>query len=394
MHSPTLGRALAALALLTLALALPATAQTGDASVRALHAPPPSRQGLAGSAPFLVHASGDFVLAARGGLLRVDPGGGLRWFRPDAEVFDVGTTPDGAVLGLAMSPGRRRVLRVVRYREDGSLHWQRTLRDRQYQYITPDIAGAPDGGAWVCASAEKGRVHHPLVTRLDATGAVRWSRRLRETGQCWAIAGDASGNVVWVGARQVAGQSSWVTVVEKLDVAGNVVWWRHFDAMPLVQEVTLAADGSVTLGGAFIGDGDLMPGPAVQRVVRVGYATFVTRFDASGAPLWTWAADEEQCLAAVLVRGPETLAIGEGYMTRLDASGAARERVVFGYPVFDGMRSVPLISVTGAVLDANGQVVLAHGLPEPEAIGRSDFFLYDARPYSGPRGGVLSRPGW
>lgn len=70
------------------------------------------------------------------------------------------------------------------------------------------------------------------------------------------------------------------------------------------------------------------------------------------------------------------------------------QRETFGYPVRDGLRSIPFLGVSAATLDARGAVVIVGGLPEPEAIGFASYYLWTSEPDDGPRGAVRMRPGW
>lgn len=370
-----------------------ASAQTGDASVRALGAPPVHRSGQAGSSPLVLHASGDLVVAAEG-VLRASPEGETRWHHRDPTVVDVGTTPDGAIYGLALAQPDRRAGRVTltRHRPDGSVEWRHTFRERHDPFSIPQVEGAPDGGVLVCrAKASRSRVV-PVLDKLDARGRVVWSRTLASAGQCHAL--DADGPwIAWAGARATGG--TWSAQVERLEAAsGRVSWASTFESYPLVAEIALDPDGAVTVLGEFADRVDLLPGPRTQLAEGHGYTTFVTRFDAKGDADWAWGSDRSEQGAALLRRGTETILIGNGYATHFDAEGNVVQRETFGYPVRDGLRSIPFLSVSAATLDARGAVVIVGGLPEPEAIAFASYYLWSSEPYDGPRGAVLMRPGW
>lgn len=370
-----------------------ALAQTGDASVRALGASPVHRSSQAGSSPLVLHASGDLVMAAEG-VLRASSEGETRWHHRDPTVVDVGTTPDGGIYGLALAqpdlrPGR---VTLTRHRPDGSVEWRHAFRERNDPYSTPQVEGAHDGGVLVCRAKVSGSRVVPVLDKLDARGRVVWSRTLASAGQCHAL--DAEGEwIAWAGARATGG--TWLAQVERLDAtSGHVSWASTFESYPIVQEIALDADGAVTVLGEFPNRVDLLPGPRTQLAEGRGYTTFVTRFDAKGDADWAWASDRTEQGAALLRRGTETILIGKGYATHFDAEGNVVQRETFGYPVRDGLRSIPFLSVSAATLDARGAVVIVGGLPEPEAIGFASYYLWSSEPYDGPRGAVLMRPGW
>jgi outer membrane protein assembly factor BamB len=385
------------LAACALSLALAAHAQgpvrDPDLSIRALPAAPVDRTGLSGSAPVVRHASGDLVVAADG-ILRIGPEGELRWHVPDPEIVDVATSPDGAVIGLAPTPAARATsLRVERVTADGRRSWSRVLhRGRVDRYTYADVTAAPDGDVLVCSSVREGREVAVMIDRLGPTGNVVWTRRVASSGECHAVAADADA-VYWTG--QVQGARGGVLALERLDPSGAVVWSTRYEGGPLANELTISP-GAITLGGQFIRTEDLLPGPGTHVENSNGYTGFVTRFDAAtGAPRWAWASPGHVPLASVIVRGEDTIVVERGYATRLDSTGAPLETRTFGYPVrSDGQRSIPFVSVTGAVLDARGEIVLVGGLPEPIMLGGADLYLWSARPYHGVRGAVLGRPGW
>ena len=380
---------LLALALACVSASIPARAQVGaDATVRPLSAILVGRESQAGATPLALHPSGDLVFAAAG-VLRTDPSGATRWHHDDEAIVDVGVSSDGSIFGMARLPIERPT-RVVITRFDetsGRILWKRTLHTAALdRYTYPDLAGAPNGDSVVCATLRRGGV---VIDRLDARGRVRWSRRLDASAECMSVVTDAQGDVIWAGHTNGGANA----IVERLDANGVSRWRTLFDGHPLTHELTPTHDGGVLVGGMLNESSDLLPGPREHRVTTDAYQSFVTRLDANGTGVWAWLGGNAP-LRSVIARGAETIVIEQGDATRLDRDGRVIDAVRFGMPRIEGRLSQPFVSVTGAMLDRDGRVVLAFGLPEPDAIGYADYLLFTDQPYAGPRGSVLAWPGW
>lgn len=377
--------------------ASPVSAQ-GDASVHGLSAPPVGRSSHAGATPMVRAAGGDVVIAADG-VLVASPSGTTRWYYPDSEILDVAASRDGAVFGLAMFPASRPTsARVLRFAPDGALLGSSTLHRRHIDaYSYSDLTAAPDGDALLCSSVREGGTFGIVINRLTPSGSVRWSRRVAFSGQCFTAAADALGNVYWSGVDASGGTPS--TTVQKLDPTGAVIWTMQYEpasagSYPLVREMTIAADGSVLVGGVFEGTLDLLPGSGTQMATGDGFTAFVTRVQGAGIAAWTWVGGNSSGISAILPRGEEVLILEEGRLTRLDARGRALASTAFGMASRDGLVSQPFVSVAGAILDDRGHVVFAGGLPEPDMLGGADYLLFEGRPYIGPRGAIIGTLPW
>ncbi|MFO0684608.1 MAG: hypothetical protein U0234_21310 [Sandaracinus sp.] len=389
---PTASRALALVFVLFCLVPLGASSvraqARGDASVVALGAELVGRESQAGAAPYALHPSGDLVFAADG-ILRTDARGTTRWAYADASIVDAAVSGDGAVTGLARLPvARPTTARLVRFDDTGHVLWTRELHRGALDAFTyPDLTGAPGGDVVLCATL-RGPHGGVVVDRVDAAGHVRWSQRLDASAECTAVVTDAAG-VVWAGMTN----GGTTGIVERLDASGHSRWRALFDGPTIPIDLALAPDGSVLVGGELDGAADLLPGAREQRVEARGYTAFVTRLAPDGSGAWAWLGDSI-VLRSVLARGSEVLVVQQGRFVRLDALGVARETRSFGVPSVDGAVSQPFLSVTGALLDAHGDVVLALGVPTPDAVGLARYTLFGEAPYEGPRGSVLARPGW
>lgn len=365
-----------------------ARAQVGaDATVRPLSAILIGRESQSASEPYALHPSGDLVFAASG-VLRTDASGATRWHHADESIADVAVSSDGSVFGMARMPiDRPTRVDIVRFDEQGRITWKRTLHRGALDPRTyPDIVGAANGESIVCSTLTRGGM---VLDRLDARGRVLWSRRLDASAECSTVAVSAQGDIFWTGATNGGATA----IVEKLDASGTSIWRTLFDGQPITHELTLAGDGGVLVGGSLDGPADLLPGPREHRVTPTAYQSFVVRLDASGVGEWAWVGGYAP-LRSILTRGDETIVVEQGDVTRLDRRGTVITAQRFGLPRHDGMLSQPFVSVTGAMLGRDGRLVLALGIPEPDAIGLADYLLFTDQPYVGPRGSVLAWPGW
>jgi hypothetical protein len=364
-----------------------------DTTVRALGAAPVSHHGNASSAVAVMHPSGDLVIAADG-VLMADPEGRTRWHAPEPATTDVAVAPDGSVFGMARLPAERPVtLRIDAFDPDGTPRWSQTLHaGRVDRYTYPDMTTAPDGDVLVCSTVRRGRRTPVIIDRLGPGGVVRWSRTILPHGECSAIATDATGALYWAGHETAGGLTR--AVIERLDPSGNAVWRASYDANPLPGELAIVGD-ALTVAGSFIGQIDLLPGAPDGLAVADGYKTFVTRLDArTGDASWAWVGSN-LCLSSIATRGSEVLVLEDGTMTRLASTGTELEHRAFGQVrSSEGLISMPTITATAILVDARGEAIFVGGIPSPEFIAFDDYFLWSGRPYHGPNGAVIGRPGW
>lgn len=380
---------------LALALSLPFSiaAQDRDATVRPLGAAPVSHHGTAGSATVVLHASGDLVIAAEGVLVAA-PDGTTRWHAPEEAIADVASAPDGTVFGMARLPFERPTsVRVDAFAADGTPQWSRTLhRGRMDRYTFPDMTAAPDGDVLVCSTVRRSGRTPVVIDRLGPGGVVQWSREIVPHGECNVVATDASGDIYWAGHETAGGVTR--AVLERLDADGNAVWRSTWDGNVLPNGIAISRD-ALTVAGSFIGEQDLLPGAPIHRAQGDGYTSFATRFDArTGASSWAWVGSN-YAFSSIAAHGDEVMVLEEGEASRLDGAGRELLHVTYGrVRTTEGLMSASSVSAAGAVFDARGEVLFVGGLPTPEWYGYGEYFLWTDRPYSGPAGAVIGRPGW
>lgn len=385
----------AALVLLSLFVVAHASAQwrEPDTTLRPLAAGAVSHHGSASAAVALMHPSGDVVIAADG-VLVTGPDGSTRWHAREPATTDVAVAPDGTVFGMARLPYERPVtMRIDAFAPDGTARWSRTLHaGRVDRYTNPDMTATPDGDVLVCSTVHRRGRTPVILDRIGPGGVLRWSRTLVPHGECSTVATDAAGAIYWAGHETASGTTR--ALLERLDDAGDPVWRASYEGNPLPGEIAIVGD-ALTLGGNFIADEDLLPGAPIHRMHAEGYRTFVTRFDArTGTAAWAFMGSNFG-LSSLATRGADVMVLEDGVMTRLSPSGAVLDERTFGaVRTTEGLMSLQFITATALLIDARGEAIFIGGLPEPEAIGYGDYFLWSGAPYHGPTGAVIGRPGW
>ena len=242
-----------------------------------------------------------------------------------------------------------------------------------------------------------------FVAKLDASGAPIWARSSGDAQGSTALAVGADGSVVLAGyfsgtvnfgggpALTSAGATD--VFVVKLDPDGTPVWARRFgdEQGQGATGVATDASGGVVVTGYFNGAVDFGDGPPLESAGQGD--VFVTKLDASGAPLWARRFGDEQLQissgvatdasgAAVVAgyfngtvdfgSGPPLESAGQGdvFVTKLDASGAPLWARRFGDATYQEAAAIAVspagsIAVTGhfdgAMEVADGQTLASEG---------------------------------
>ncbi|MEM9657474.1 MAG: SBBP repeat-containing protein, partial [Planctomycetota bacterium] len=181
---------------------------------------------------------------------------------------------------------------LAKYSADGQLEWTRqwgTSAREAWGGMATDASGAVFAAGYTNGSlaGENAGSQDAFVTKLDADGTLIWTRQFgtTETDRARGVAYDGSGGVFVVG--QTAGllgeTSSGDTdaFVTRLDADGAVLWTRQFGSAAVDVAWGVAADefGNVFVAGNTDGDLD---GP------NAGEAdAFLTMFTGAGELLWT-----------------------------------------------------------------------------------------------------------
>jgi hypothetical protein len=214
-----------------------------------------------------------------------------------------------------------------------------------------------------------------FVAKYDASGTKLWTKLYGSSAadQATAVAVDGSGNVYVVGATggSMSGASAGLDdlFVLKLDATGAVLWTRQLGSTQVDQAKAVGVDGSgnvyaagVTFGGL---DGNTAAGPNTTG------DGFLVKYDATGAKQWTrqfgTAVDEAAVALAVdpsgnayvggrtdgALDGTTTTGNGDCFVVKYDATGAKQWTWQLG--------STSLDAVSGLAIDRAGGVLGAGG---------------------------------
>ncbi len=144
------------------------------------------------------------------------------------------------------------------------------------------IGVGPDGSAYVAALAYHGEDTSAVVSKLEPTGELAWTRE--EAGRFFAqgMTVDSQGNVYVTGRDTSAGVDA--AFVWKLDPEGSTTYWTEIDgdSFEFGRDVAVDAGGNAYVIG-LTGSTDLADGEKVPADVNA----FVTKLDPAGSILWS-----------------------------------------------------------------------------------------------------------
>ncbi len=313
-----------------------------------------------------IGSDGTIYLASTDGLLyALTPSGRLRWVfaAKDSIVSTPAIAPDGAIHFADLEGGYYAV------RPDGSLKWSVSLAsgDREYRAISSPVI-APDGRSYIGAWND-----HFFAFGPD--GGLLWQLELPGEGQITAApALDSAGNVylathdpsdksriavyrfapasstpVWVFSEGMGIDRNRITSAPVIDTARSRLYiCAARDNDGALYAVNLATGKRVFLallpkgivGTPAIGwDGMLYVGCLDGKLYCLDSAT--------GAELWSFAADGPYIMASPSIDGAGTIYVGDsdGTLYALSASG----KELWRYRTDSNIVSAPVISGTGAL---------------------------------------------
>ena len=174
------------------------------------------------------------------------------------------------------------------YRVDGGVEvWSTTPSDAPTSnYAEMGMAVDKVGNVFLAGEANDGSGLASQVTKIAASGAVLWSRRIEappgQEASLYAIAAAPDGGA-WIagqGATTIDDKvlKDGLSYVAKLDASGKAQWLENLSAPADGFTYTMAAglQGSVLMGGILFGD------PCA------GGNAGITSFDADGRRNWSW----------------------------------------------------------------------------------------------------------
>jgi hypothetical protein len=227
--------------------------------------------------------SGDLLVVgalglADGFLLQLDEQGTTSWaFEVDRlfDAVDVSPTGDSFLAANGSTTGGGRVMRLD---DQGAEVWERVLNGLAGVEMI-DVAATADGGVVACGSVNLGSAFHQLVVRLDASGALVWANT-------YGVSYNEGLRRVWEmpnGDLLLAGSGKWSDslgqvanangVALRLDANGAVLWSRALGTtgVDVVESACPAGDGLLLVGSV---DGE-------------ENAAWAARLDGSGNLLWS-----------------------------------------------------------------------------------------------------------
>ncbi|HEV3083221.1 MAG TPA: Ig-like domain-containing protein [Gemmataceae bacterium] len=246
-----------------------------------------------------------------------------------------------------------------------------------------------------------------FVRKYDPSGSELWTRQFSAFSGTFHVSDGAQGVAVDASGVYVSGFAQFTlpgqtsaggndAYVRKYDGSGTELWTRQFGTAGDENTAGIAADGSgIYVVGTTTGG---FPG----QIATGGTDTFLRRYDASGAAIWTrqfgtglpGANDIARAVDAdgnIYVAGEVTgflpgQTVGRGsdvFVRKYDAAGNELWTREFGGANLPGVGTVPADSAAGIAVDASGVYVAGYTvgiLPGQTNLGGQDAFVrkYDA----------------
>jgi hypothetical protein len=187
---------------------------------------------------------------------------------------------------------------VSKYDSAGSLLWTRQLGTSSYDgcaAVAPDplgnvfISGSTEGSLGAANAGSR----DAFVSKYDSSGRLLWTRQLGTSSDDYslAVAADPLGNV-FIGGRtsgSLGGTNAGGgdAFVSKYDPSGALLWTRQFGTSSWDVGHGVAADplGNVFISGYTFTDDS--PLGSLSGPSAGGWDAFVSKYDSSGSLLWT-----------------------------------------------------------------------------------------------------------
>lgn len=233
--------------------------------------------------------------------------------------------------GALTNAGNETDIFVAKLDADGNHVWSKRFGDSGRQeaqsvavnaagdvFVTGDCGGTVDfGGGPLAAIGER----DAYLSAFDATGQHRWSKRWG-TGNAYdggsSVTVDPAGNVLLAGYSQgridlgtgmLMGKGNLDILLGKFTPAGTPIFARLFGTVENEFPTSVATDqaGNILLTGYNEGPTDFGNGPLAHTGLR---NTFIAKFDASGAPVWSKDYGTSATGVGIATNGPNVLLTG------------------------------------------------------------------------------------
>jgi hypothetical protein len=212
-----------------------------------------------------------------------------RYAQPGGGPYAIAVDSSGDVCVTGAGSGGGCV--TIKYSRAGVQLWSRT-------YSFNPRAMQVDGAGNVCVAGVAANSSDYITIKYSSTGALIWAKVYQARGMPFAMAVDASGNVVVAGRSQSANGNDYATI--KYSSAGVPLWTNRFGGPGMDEDdaYAVAADANGNV---------LVAGSTYRAGTRGDFATI--KYSSVGVPLWTnW------------YNGPENLGDGARSLV-LDAGG-------------------------------------------------------------------------
>ncbi|HXK17342.1 MAG TPA: hypothetical protein VNG33_06060, partial [Polyangiaceae bacterium] len=278
-------------------------------------------------------------------------------------------------------------------------------------YISGSFGGAIDLGAGLWKSAHDA---DSFVAKLDSRGKLVWGQHIGAqsfatvaatalTPQAGLLCSGGFAGAADFGGGAVKSQGQQSAFLLLLDACGHYVWSRQFGgpdfSVASITSIGAQQDGSAVVAGWFRGSVDLGDGVLLSASTR--YESFLAKYDAKGAKVWTRRLGEgaRNVVVAVdaqdsaYVAGELTGAIDLGagpltplptpdhrgvFLTKLDPSGAVLWNLRDVGQGSSGLVSIRLLPPDAVLLHGNigdGKVDLGAGVTADYSCCGADIFL-------------------
>jgi hypothetical protein len=255
-------------------------------------------------------------------LAKLAPNGGHQWSRCFGDdgyhvVECIAVAPAGWVVvagrfqgsidfggGVLRSESAQTDIFIAAFSSDGGLRWAKRFGGA-YEQQTRSVAIGTDGNIGL-TGVFKGSIlfddlsltelqpteYCGFLAMVDQSGSVHWCKRF---GDPWVEQGSVvaldptNGDILTAGFMRnklphtPSREASTICLFARYDPAGVLQWSRAFGADATASSVSVAADRSILLTGAFQGTIDFGLGPLASAG---GYDVFVAKFNPDGSTKW------------------------------------------------------------------------------------------------------------
>jgi gliding motility-associated-like protein len=138
-------------------------------------------------------------------------------------------------------------LKLYKFNSCGNAEWA-----KQYNipigFYPGDIIKTKTGGFALLNRIPNGSIYHSIVTLVDASGTIIWSRSIEDPNYSqfpYTISEDSNGNFVILANAAPLMQQSYFNALIKLDSNGNFLWSKFYEFGPIWGGAIVTSDGGI-----------------------------------------------------------------------------------------------------------------------------------------------------